>query len=73
MYERARSIDGSLAIEGRAGGGTVVAVRLPLTDVAAPAPGGRESEPGGLARYAGALRVLRLRLGGAARSARIRA
>jgi signal transduction histidine kinase len=72
MSERARSIDGSLSIEGSAGAGTVIAVRVPL-HAGATAQDGRGLEPAGSPRYAGALSALRRRRNGAARSARIRA
>jgi signal transduction histidine kinase len=69
MYERARAIGGSLAVEGRPDAGTVVTVSVPVVE-ASPVAGA----PHAVARrrYAAALRAMRLRRGGPG-SARIRA
>ena len=72
MYERARAISASLEVQGAPGVGTAVTVRVPLRDVAGGGLDGRGGN-GGSGRYSTALRALRLRRNGAARSARIRA
>ncbi|MGN6871629.1 MAG: sensor histidine kinase [Solirubrobacteraceae bacterium] len=72
MYERARAISASLDVEGAPGAGTAVTVRVPLAGWAAGTSDGLDGNRPSR-RYSSALRALRLRRDGAARSARIRA
>jgi signal transduction histidine kinase len=69
MYERARAIHGSFAVEGQPDAGTVVTVSVPVAGASPDAGGPRAVAP---RRYASALRAIRFRRGGAG-SARIRA